>query len=47
MSIYEDSKYIAQMNYIYDEMKDFLEEHPVYELLQVVADVIAEKESED
>ena len=34
-------------NNLYNEIRDFLEEHPISELMEIVADVIAyEKESE-
>lgn len=46
MSMYGDDRYNSQKNDIYDEMKIFLEEHPVSELLQIVADVV-EREVED
>ena len=47
MSMYGDSEYNSQKNYIYDEIKVFLEEHPVSELLQIIADVVKwEVESE-
>ena len=48
MSMYGDSEYNSQKNNIYDEIKYFLEEHPVSELLQIIADVVErEVESED
>ena len=40
MSMYGDSNYSNEKNDIYDEMKWFLENHPVSELLQIVADVV-------
>lgn len=40
MSMYGDDRYGSQKNDIYDEIKEFLEEHPVSELLQIVADVV-------
>ena len=44
MSMYDN----LQKDNIYDEIKSFLEEHPVSELLQIIADVIElEVESED
>lgn len=47
MSMYGDSEYNSQKNNIYDEIKWFLEEHPISELLQIITDVIQmEKESE-
>ena len=46
MSMYGDSDYNRQKNDIYDEMRYFLENHPVSELLEIVADVIKESESE-
>ena len=46
MSMYGESNYNRQKNDIYDEMRYFLEYHPVSELLEIVADVIKEHESE-
>ena len=46
MSMYGESEYNSQKNNIYDEIKWFLEEHPISELLQIVADVV-EREVED
>ncbi len=46
MSMYGESDYNSQKNNIYDEIKMFLEEHPISELLQIVADVI-EREVEE
>ena len=47
MSMYGDSDYAKEKNNIYDEMKWFLENHPISELLQIVADVVEyEKEQE-
>ena len=48
MSMYGDGEYYSQMNNIYDEMKLFLENHPVSELLKIVADLVERyEESED
>ena len=46
MSMYGESEYNSQKNNIYDELKWFLEEHPVSELLQIIADVV-EREVEE
>lgn len=46
MSMYGDSGYANEKNNLYDEMKWFLENHPISELLQIVADVV-ERERED
>lgn len=40
MSMYGDSEYNTNKNNLYDEIKEFLEEHPVSELMQIVSDVI-------
>jgi len=40
MSMYGDSSYSNEKNNIYDEIKWFLENHPISELLQIVADVV-------
>ena len=42
MSMYDD----RDKNNIYDEIRSFLEDHPMSELLQIVADVVEEVESE-
>lgn len=48
MSMYGESEYNSQKNNIYDEIKWFLEEHPVSELLRIIADVVElEQESEE
>ena len=48
MSMYGDSSYNSQKNDLYDELKWFLEDHPVSELIQIVADVVRdETESEE
>lgn len=36
--MYGDDEY--SKNYLYDEIKRFLEDHPISELLELVADVI-------
>ena len=38
--MYGEGEYNSQKNNIYDEIKWFLEEHPVSELLQIITDVI-------
>lgn len=40
MSMYGDSEYNSEKNDLYDEIKWFLEEHSVSELLQIIADVV-------
>ena len=40
MSMYGDSEYNMDKEDIYDRMKDFLESHPLHELLEVLADVV-------
>ena len=40
MSMYGDSEYNTNKNNLYDEIKEFLEEHPLSELMQIVSDVI-------
>jgi hypothetical protein len=48
MSMYGDSSYNNEMNNLYDELKYFLENHPISEMLKIVADVVRiEKEGED
>lgn len=45
MSMYGDSNY--EMNNLYDELKNFLEEHPISELLQIVIDVVRYEKEDD
>ncbi len=40
MSMYGDSEYNTAKNNLYDEIKEFLEEHPISELMKIVSDVI-------
>lgn len=40
MSMYGESEYNRDKNNIYDEIRSFLEDHPISELLQIVADVV-------
>ena len=47
MSMYGESDYNRNKNDLYDEIKWFLEEHPISELLQIVADVIKYEVNED
>jgi hypothetical protein len=43
--MYGDSEYNRNKNDLYDEIKEFLEEHPISELMKIVSDVIeCEKE---
>ena len=46
ISMYGDSEYSNQKNNLYDEIKWFLEDHPISELIAIVADVI-EREKEE
>ena len=45
MSKYGESDYNREKNNLYDDLKYFLEDHPVSELLRIVADVIEEGEN--
>ena len=47
MSMYGEGEYNSQMNNIYDEIKWFLEDHPVSELLKIVADVVEREEENE
>ena len=47
MSMYGESDYNRNKNDLYDEIKWFLEEHPISELLQIVADVVKYEVNED
>lgn len=42
MSMYGESDYNREKNNIYDEIEEFLQDHPISELLQIIADVIGE-----
>ncbi len=46
MSMYGESEYNRDKNNIYDAIRWFLEDHPMSELLQIIADVVEEVESE-
>lgn len=45
MSMYGDSNY--EMNDLYDELKNFLEDHPISEILQIVTDVVRYEKEDD
>lgn len=40
MSMYGDDDRGREMNNLYDEIRDFLEDNPISELLKIVTDVI-------
>ena len=40
MSMYGDGEHGNQMNNLYEEIRDFLEDNPISELLKIVTDVI-------
>jgi hypothetical protein len=41
MSMYGESEYAGEKNYLFDEIRRFLEEgHPVEDLIRIVADAI-------
>ena len=40
MSMYGESPYSEEKNDMYSEIERFLEEHPLSELLEIIADVI-------
>ncbi len=40
MSMYGDSEYNNDKKELYDEIKEFLEEHPISEQMKIVSDVI-------
>ena len=42
MSMYGEGDYNMEKNDIYDEIEEFLQDHPISELLQIIADVIGE-----
>lgn len=46
MSMYGESHYNEEKNYLYDDIKDFLERHPISELLQIVSDTIKYEKEE-
>ena len=45
MSMYGDDHYGQQKNDLLYEIEQFLEEHPVSELLEIVADAVERKEN--
>ncbi len=47
MSMYGDSSYSNEKNNLYDELKNFLENHPISEMLQIVADVVRRESEEE
>ena len=46
MSMYGDNNYCMSKEYLFNDIEEFLEEHPISELLEVIADAIRNKESE-
>lgn len=46
MSMYGESDYNEAKNYLYDDIKEFLEKHPISELLEIVSDVIRYEKEE-
>ena len=40
MSMYGESEYAGEKNILFEELRRFLEEHPVEELIRIVADAI-------
>lgn len=44
MSMYGDGEHGCQMNNLFDEIMDFLEDNPVSELLRIVTDAVIRKE---
>ncbi len=47
MSLYGDSSYDSEKNNLYDELRNFLENHPISEMLQIVADVVRREREEE
>lgn len=39
MSMYGDGHYNDDRNYLYDEIKNFLKTHPIYELMDIISNV--------
>ena len=39
MSMYGDGNYNNDRNYLYDEIRDFLNTHPIYELMEIISNV--------
>jgi len=46
MSMYGDGDYAREKNNIYEEMRDFLENHSISELIRIVSDVIENEKGE-
>ena len=44
MSMYGESPYNNEKNDLYSAIEDFLQTHPLHELLQIVTDVIENEE---
>lgn len=44
MSMYGDDDHGREMNNLYDEIRDFLEDNPISELLRIVTDAVIRKE---
>lgn len=42
MSMYGEGDYNREKNDIYDDLEEFLQDHPISELLEIIADVIGE-----
>lgn len=40
MSMYGESEYNEEKNYLFYEIQRFLEEHPIEELMRIIADAI-------
>lgn len=40
MSMYGESEYAGEKNYLFNEIQRFLEEHPIEELMRIIADAI-------
>ena len=38
--MYGESEYAEEKNYLFNEIQSFLEEHPIEELMRIVADAI-------
>ena len=43
MSMYGESNYNEEKNNLYDELEEFLHDHPISELIKIVSDVIEGK----
>lgn len=47
MSMYGESPYNEEKNYLYNHIRDFLNEHPVSELMGIISNVLEYEKEHD